>query len=909
MNKVELLSREEVALAGSAIRPAAPAAPSAAPERRSPPRAAKLLLPVWGYEYVRQFLELGLPTLLAPGNVPAVVEALPTEFIILTSVDDEPFIREHATFKELAAACATEIRLIDHLITDGNYSTTITLAYTEAVRAVGEAMLDTCFFFLVSDYIMADGSLAQALKRMQNGASAIVVGNFQIAREDALPWLHDKIRLAKHSLALEPRELMQWALNHLHPATLANMVNIPFSHNSHTNRLFWHIDGNTILGRFYLMHMLCVRPELTNFIVGSSCDYSFVPEMCPSGNVEAITDSDEYLVIEMQARDHESAFLRPGPLKPRELAKSLSEWTTSVHRANANYSLVFHAGALPPQMQRSTEVADTFIAEVARHLKRTPLPVRGHPYWRGAMAAFHDATGHRLSREEWPYAFGMPGSRDWLTQWLLWRAKHALMGQPPYVLPWHPLWPDFSKVLKEIKPFFTDLSLQLLMVSNEPTAFTIALADSGDRVRRLRCMPFLESLPERYEAMHGRFDFCLLELSEGDMQHGDELIDRIALLMKDGGKIIVFVTNRRPGDTAHEFGNGVTFHAPRFIRPGALLTEIHFVPANRLRWTVHRGMLNLRTVSKRGPWLGVPVTTLGGGVLLCLSFIGNVDVLRRSRQVGTGGIASSLVMQLSVDAAKVANIYAYSRRGIDRKKPGRGRARTRIFDKPLLAAIEQTREAQYNRCLELKNTIGLTTLGLMTNQVWYDDPRRLTFLLARYKFVAKMLSGRNNVGEVGCGDAFGTRLVLQEVPDVTVYDFDPVFIADVRARQDERWPLKADVHDIVEAPLPRKHEGLFSLDVLEHIAPEDEHAYLANLRGSLAPEGVLIIGTPSAESQAYASPPSQAGHINCKSGQELKALLENYFTRVFVFSMNDEVVHTGFYPMAHYLFAVCTGPK
>jgi len=25
---------------------------------------------------------------------------------------------------------------------------------------------------------------------------------------------------------------------------------------------------------------------------------------------------------------------------------------------------------------------------------------------------------------------------------------------------------------------------------------------------------------------------------------------------------------------------------------------------------------------------------------------------------------------------------------------------------------------------------------------------------------------------------------------------------------------------------------------------------------------------------------------------------------VFVFSMNDEVVHTGFYPMAHYLLAV-----
>jgi 2-polyprenyl-3-methyl-5-hydroxy-6-metoxy-1,4-benzoquinol methylase len=235
---------------------------------------------------------------------------------------------------------------------------------------------------------------------------------------------------------------------------------------------------------------------------------------------------------------------------------------------------------------------------------------------------------------------------------------------------------------------------------------------------------------------------------------------------------------------------------------------------------------------------------------------------------------------------------------------------SKIDDIPQREAIrEETREPQYNRCIELKNTIGLASLGLMTSQVWYDDPRRLTFLLSRYKFVAKMLSGCGDVGEVGCGDAFGTRIVQQEVPDVTGYDFDPVFIKDIRERQDDRWPLKAEIHDIVARPLPRRHAALFSLDVLEHIAPRDEHAFLANLCASLSPNGLLVIGTPSLESQPYASPLSKEGHINCKSGKELKTLLERYFAHVFMFSMNDEVVHTGFFPMAHYLFALCAAPK
>jgi hypothetical protein len=277
--------------------------------------------------------------------------------------------------------------------------------------------------------------------------------------------------------------------------------------------------------------------------------------------------------------------------------------------------------------------------------------------------------------------------------------------------------------------------------------------------------------------------------------------------------------------------------------------------------------------------------------------------------VSLRGRTSSFIMRLAVDGSSLAAAVASpgpgavegGQRGVE---VDTARAAT---DRP--GSSEHTREPQYNRCVELKNELGLASLGLMTNQVWYDDPRRLTFLLARYKFVAKMLSGCSNVGEVGCGDAFGTRVVLQEVPDVTVYDFDPVFIDDIRERQDERWPLKAEVHDIVAKPLPRRHEAVFCLDVLEHIAPKNEHVFLTNLCQSLSPKGLLMVGTPSLESQPYASPPSKVGHINCKSSKELKALLEKYFTHVFMFSMNDEVVHTGFSSMAHYLFALCAEPK
>ena len=114
---------------------------------------------------------------------------------------------------------------------------------------------------------------------------------------------------------------------------------------------------------------------------------------------------------------------------------------------------------------------------------------------------------------------------------------------------------------------------------------------------------------------------------------------------------------------------------------------------------------------------------------------------------------------------------------------------------------------------------------------------------------------------------------------------------------------------MLSGPVDGRFDAAYSLDVIEHIRAEDEDIFVTNLAASLAEDGVLIIGTPSLQSQAYASPPSKEGHINCKDQGGLKDLLLRHFKNTFIFSMNDEVVHTGFYPMAHYLFALCVGQR
>jgi len=219
-------------------------------------------------------------------------------------------------------------------------------------------------------------------------------------------------------------------------------------------------------------------------------------------------------------------------------------------------------------------------------------------------------------------------------------------------------------------------------------------------------------------------------------------------------------------------------------------------------------------------------------------------------------------------------------------------------------ARQKTREAQYQACVEEAEKLGVERLGMQQSQSWRDDPKHLVFNLSRYKFVAKMLSGSNHVLEIGCGDAFGSRIVRQEVCHLTATDFDKVFIEDAKSRMREPWMFTVMAHDLSQGPVPGTFDGIYALDVLEHVRQKDEKHFMEAILASLDQHGVLIIGMPSLESQLYASERSKVGHINCKSMPDFKSMMQLYFHNVFMFSMNDEVVHTGFHKMANYLLAI-----
>lgn len=598
------------------------------------PELAEVLMPVWGQPYVHQFLQFGLPTLLSPGNLPYVAAKLPCKLVILTSSEDCLAIANSPLMARVQAiGCEVQVRPIDHLITHTNQSTTITLAFTEAVLSSGEAMLKTCFFFAMSDYIYAAGSLKSVIDRMLSGRSAVVVGNFQVVRETALPSLTRIMEWSGQAPALQPRELMAWALLHLHPATVANTVNVPFNHNAHTNRLFWRVDESTLLGRFYLRHPICVRPETTEFLIGSSLDYSFLPEMCPSGNVTSITDSDEYMVIEMQPADHEASMLRFGPLREKELAKSLAGWATKEHRQNVGDIHVYHAKEFTAGVPAVRHASDAFISEVARQLKGRPRPHRGHRYWKGAIVAFSAARSPQDRTRPLAHVYG-PEHMSWLSRWW-WRRQQLLFGQPPSVRPWDSAWPDYRAVGAELSDAIDTVGDRLLIVTERPSVLSIATPTNA-RVQRARTESLVRNPPMSPQTLGAPFDTCLLELSDSELKSASVLLRRLRQCLVPGGRILLMANLNHRSAT----------RLAALSSPGITLLRRRLVARTVPRQAAYRASRFLHHFLAEQPWFGVPLVFLLGPPVLCASVMGNLLAGRVSRPTRKVHGYSTLIMVL-----------------------------------------------------------------------------------------------------------------------------------------------------------------------------------------------------------------------------------------------------------------------
>lgn len=204
---------------------------------------------------------------------------------------------------------------------------------------------------------------------------------------------------------------------------------------------------------------------------------------------------------------------------------------------------------------------------------------------------------------------------------------------------------------------------------------------------------------------------------------------------------------------------------------------------------------------------------------------------------------------------------------------------------------------------ELMQGVPEVNLGRYASYWFHKTPRRVLYSLSYYKFAAKMIGAGKKVLDIGCNEGLGTFLIGKECGFAKGVDFDEEAIRYAQRNFTEPF-VEFNVGDFLENSEQEKWDAIINFDVVEHIMPEHATDFFAGIAKHLTPEGIAIIGTPSKISQDFASEISKKGHVNIYSHDQLEREMRKHFDCVFMFAANDEVIHTGFLPLAHYFISV-----
>lgn len=215
--------------------------------------------------------------------------------------------------------------------------------------------------------------------------------------------------------------------------------------------------------------------------------------------------------------------------------------------------------------------------------------------------------------------------------------------------------------------------------------------------------------------------------------------------------------------------------------------------------------------------------------------------------------------------------------------------------------MNQKEQTKWNETKELLGNYSVEW-GRHWSYNFRNDPKRLGFVLSRYKFAAKMACKKGNVLELGCSEGIGASILAEHMTRYVGVDLDASAIeSGSQCLPSPRFSL---IHDDFMNKQYGVFEAVVSLDVVEHILPQFESEYFETLTKNLAEDGICVVGTPNITAAPYASYASQLGHVNLYSQERLTEVLKQHFEYVFSFGMNDETMHTGFSSMAHYLLCV-----
>lgn len=326
---------------------------------------------VWGEEYVKTFLDVTVPTLLAGGNLPALKGVPGAELIIVCPQKERQLLQGSAALR--ACGRHVPVQFIDIDWDMGAKSQPI-LNMSEGHRRVCERVREKEGYaiFLSPDGLISSNALAHLLRLAGEGVRCVAAPGFRLTKERVEPVLRE--RVLDHTLALSGRDMVALFNRFKHPEMLGYYVDAP-SFSAHPVYCFYPFNDrrNMVVRAFHLHPLMLQIPSCATLdaLQYDTIDADFAGNVVGDfGRIHVVRDLDDIAIFSMTSENERA----PDGAKRSYEPERFGRWSygSMVHALHRFY--VTH-----PILARETDVDEAELQALVDRSARDALLMLATP--------------------------------------------------------------------------------------------------------------------------------------------------------------------------------------------------------------------------------------------------------------------------------------------------------------------------------------------------------------------------------------------------------------------------------------------------------------------------------------------------------------------------------------------------
>ncbi|MBB6252270.1 hypothetical protein [Nitrospirillum iridis] len=352
---------------------------------------------VWGARYVQTMLALNLPSLLASGNIPAAVQRMPLEHVLVTTAEDCAVIEASPVYQALAALIPCRIIPLDETPVSADYDGIIDRMNRAHVQIMADCRATgAAWVFDQPDHIWGNGSLDHLAELAQRGVRCAMFAGIRTNRQQMESVLAHWRQ--GNTIDIGRDALLRLSIEHMHFHDQTRFWGAPLGAMG-PHHLNWRVSPHSFLRRvFYAQPFLMAVPPAA-VAPGRSVDLDYVEHAYPADALHHIRSSRDFLVVEVSDRWQFKEQTRP-PFTVPYLATWAGQYVSDRQMAVFDQPIRFQADDTPDRrwdrLIRHSAAVAAAVAR-ARDLRRTQEALAGdHPLLAALLGRLlRDDTAHR----------------------------------------------------------------------------------------------------------------------------------------------------------------------------------------------------------------------------------------------------------------------------------------------------------------------------------------------------------------------------------------------------------------------------------------------------------------------------------------------------------------------------------